>query len=470
MNSEHPAMKRRDNMKMNRNIGILMSMVLLVSLMACRTADNVSSAPTAPEEEISVSLEPDQPETPPVVVIEKSALSDGDKAWIKQNLNDFAFRSAPKVLTAEPESDSPNILYSPAGLYLALSMLGECADGDSEAEVLGFLQPVEQGIQSDMSKALMGNMIFQNENGRQVVENSIWLAEDCEIVPDVQALLEERYSADIMELDLSNPQAMDEWASGYMEGTLPERRDLGQDAVMVITNLISFKDNWIVPFNKDNTVTEDFTLPNGEIQKADYMCAYSEGGFIQMGTFAAASYPFKNGSRIHFILPEEGVTPEELLADSGTLSTAIDYSAGNQALVMPGCVSYKIPKTSFTSSMELTDAMKTLGMEAVFAGGLPAIVAPPDTVYMDEDGEEIADGGHPFVSGVFQDCYFEINEKGALAEARTEIVIAAESEAEEVEELPPLLELHLTRPFLFIITSPEGYVTFVGVVNNPAAE
>lgn len=223
---------------------------------------------------------------------------------------------------------------------------------------------------------------------------------------------------------------------------------------MVLVNLISFKDNWRVPFDASQTTQEEFTLADGTTHDADYMNAYAtDRVFIQTDTFAAADYAFSNGSAIHFILPEEGVSPETLLA----AGSAIDYSSDSTYKVFPGMVSYKIPKISFSSSMDLSETMQELGMASAFGGGFPSITPPPEYDYVR-------------VSAIYQDCFFAMDEQGTAAEARTEIHMAAESAAEEPEkEEPPLLELHLTRPFLFVITAPEGYMTFVGVVNTPTA-
>jgi len=430
-------------MMRKKNIfSFIMIAVLILAFTACR-----SRAPTHGEQ---ASTDDRSSDTTVAQTIEKQPLSDEENAWIVQNLNEFAFRSTPAVIAV---SENSNTLYSPAGLYIALSMLVECADGDTETEILDLLQPVEPGAQLDMGSLLNRNMVFQNKNGRQSVDNSIWLVDNCEIADNIRETLARVYGVEYFALDPQNPDDMADWAGERTLGDLPRRDDpLSDDIAMVIINLLSFKDSWQIPFDEGRTSQDVFTLTGGETCTADYMHAGAERPFIQSDTFAAAAYNFSSGAKIHFILPNEGVTPEDLLADSAVISSAINYNAAdNPYIVSPGRVSYKIPKISFTSSMDLTEAMQGLGMVSAFDGGFPSILSPSGPVAVD---------------AIYQDCYFAMDEKGAVAEAKTEIHMTS-SAAPPPEEQPLLLELHLTRPFLFVITSPEGYVTFVGVVNMP---
>ncbi len=80
--------------------------------------------------------------------------------------------------------------------------------------------------------------------------------------------------------------------------------------------------------------------------------------------YTAASCLFKEQGRMVFILPDEGISPEELLASSDELASA---------LASPGLpwqsqtIRFHVPKFSFTADLDLNKALQSLGIRSAFA-------------------------------------------------------------------------------------------------------
>lgn len=370
--------------------------------------------------------------------IESIELNVEQKNWLTKNINDFSFRSSPIVLSGEDVADK-NLLYSPTSLYLALSMLYECADMDSttKKEIEETLQPITKGIQADMCNALYQNLVHQNEMGNLNLENTILKKKGLDFPRELKTVVMDKYHGNITDITESDVQ----------------NYNLRDDTLFVIINAIIFEGKWVDPFEENEISTEAFILKNKEMLDWNFMNrTYKEHIFIKSKSFVASALTFENGYAIHFILPNEGISPIELINKPDALKLAIDYSETNSDRVNVGDVHFKIPKVKFESQMDLNDTMRKLGIASAYEGGFSRLDQP--------------NSNHTILTDVHQTASFELNEEGAKAKAVTQMEMAT-SDSLPVEETPELY-LYLTRPFLLEITSPEDYVLFTGVVNNPA--
>ena len=149
-----------------------------------------------------------------------------------------------------------------------------------------------------------------------------------------------------------------------------------------------------------------------------------------------------------FILPDEGVSVDDLLADSQTMEFILGRSEWeNQKYLI---VNFSLPKVDVSSQIKLNDGLRNLGITDVFDSS----IADFSPLMENADGIAISDSVHA--------ARVMIDEEGCVATAFTVMLDAGSA-------MPPTDEVDfaLDRPFIFVITSADGLPLFVGVVNNP---
>ena len=142
-----------------------------------------------------------------------------------------------------------------------------------------------------------------------------------------------------------------------------------------------------------------------------------------------------------FILPDEGVTTDELLA-SGSI-----FSVTNGEATGYGMVTFKIPKFAFDSSFDLVEPLRSLGMERAFD-------------MENADFSNMCDIPAA-ISSIKQDTHIAIDENGVVASAFTKIDYCGAGMPQENADMI------LTRPFIYIISN-NGMPLFVGVIADPS--
>lgn len=152
-----------------------------------------------------------------------------------------------------------------------------------------------------------------------------------------------------------------------------------------------------------------------------------------------------------FLLPDEGVSPEELL-DGGDgvdfLFTADKSQWDRQKFAL---VDQSIPKFDVADQFDLGDGLKALGVTDVY-----------DPVRADFTPMTADVDGPITLSMANHAARVVIDEEGCTAAAFT--VEAVGGDAIPDDEVDFVLD----RPFLFCITGDSGLPLFVGIVNNPA--
>ena len=183
------------------------------------------------------------------------------------------------------------------------------------------------------------------------------------------------------------------------------------------------------------------------MHRTDDCAAYCRGE-----NYTVAELGFRGGQSMRFLLPDEGTTLESLLADGSAVGGLMIYDMG---VMLPSAeIHWSVPKFDVDSSLELTDALKALGVTDVFdfnkADFSPLI-----------DKEKFDEG--VAVTQVQHAARVKIDEKGCEAAAFT--AITADATAAMPEELP-VVEMNLNRPFAFLITGVDGLPLFLGTVNT----
>ena len=161
--------------------------------------------------------------------------------------------------------------------------------------------------------------------------------------------------------------------------------------------------------------------------------------------FSAVDLWMKNGSRMWFILPDEGVTVNDVL-DNGTYMKMLLPGEWENCKYMK--VNLSVPKFDVTSTTDLSDGLKEMGAVNVFTEGTAEFT-------------KLTGDSSIYLTGANQSVRVQIDEEGV--KAATYIEFPGAGSAEPPEEI---IDFVLDRPFLFVITK-ENVPLFAGCVNHP---
>lgn len=486
---------------MKRFFCLLFGVGMLISLVGCGMEDTLQSGgesgkdtvrdPAAAqylaELAVKTAAYPELPEMPSEKELEE-AFSTIDyktmgaeayeqaqeKIWEEWDVRSEAYYSALKALrsegTAYPDaflaftqraagsilSGEENTVLSPANLYLALAMLSETTDGTSRAELLSLL-----GLSDTEQARQAGNYIWRNlygktASGETKMASALWLNENIPFAEETLDVLAEEYLASSYRAPMGKEKtdkAIAEWVNentGSLLSDAAENLKTDPETALMLLTTLYFSDEWSGGFSQEQTETGIFTTFDGSGKTVDFMCKTETASYTRGENYTVAQLSFKGGHALRFLLPDEGTPLSNLLADGAAVGGLLNCDLG--VCQQRGKINWRVPKFDVGSELELSDALKALGVEEVFdaeqADFSPLV-------------EEAFDGALS-VSQVRHAARVSVDEKGCEAAAFT--AVAVDTNAPEPEELQTI-EMELDRPFAFLITGVDGLPLFLGTVN-----
>lgn len=368
------------------------------------------------------------------------------------NLGQFAFRSAAQVFAQEDPQD--NLAYSPLSLFYALALAAEGAQGQTQAEMLQALHMPDMDLVGRESAKLFKHLYTDNEMGKLLLANSLWLQENVEFNPyflDKAAQDYYAYSFMVNFSDQETPGKMSHWISEHTGGKLgrnPQELLPGRSHMLSIINTVYFYDQWSTEFNPALTNEDSFTLNNGREVTVPFMHKTSADYYVETPDYLVTSLQFKNDQHMLLILPRGGLSPQDILGDPLLLAQAMT-ALGDPQQVQYGKINLALPKFNFISELDLEDSLNRLGIVQAFTDSADFTGIANDPMW---------------ISSVQQNLSIAIDEMGCEATAFTKIDFVRGG-------LPPgSIDFLLDRPFVFAITGGAGDAPlFIGAVNNPAA-
>lgn len=371
------------------------------------------------------------------------------------SLSSFSYRTASAILGASNAEgglsgakDGANSAYSPISLYYALAFATQGAAGTTAQQMDAVLGAPDAAAVPGQS----GNLFRQLASDPDVtvdLANSIWLSKDYAFEQGFVDVATQQFYATPFSVEFGTAEADDAmagWINEHTNGTIDPQVKTEASQMASIVNTVYFKGSWLDTFDASNTSAETFHAADGDVS-ADFMKQRIERtGYLDADRYARASLSFRGGAQMTFVLPAEGVGPQDILADAALLEEAFGSGEGEAANV-----TFTVPKGGFDSSFDLIPALESLGMKAAFG---------------DEADFSNLSATPAYISSVKQESHIAWDEEGAEASAYTSIGMSATSSMpEELEEV----EFTLDRPFLFEIRSSQGVPLFIGLCGNPSA-
>ena len=461
-------------MRLKKFIAAGLAAVLALSMNAC--APSVESRPAAEEETSSAAYSLAAPVYPEMAQYpdesaywKKDGSFDDDgfskvyDAWwedkrVRNNLQIPDPDGMQRFLRASmgamlAQSDGQNLVYSPLNVYMALSMLCECTDGNSHTQILKLLGQNDLASVRAQASALWNASYCADGAVTSVLASSLWLRDGTDYVQSTLDMLAKTYYASTFSGEMGSDaynKALQDWLNEQTGGLLEEQASgvsFDPDTILALATTIYYRAKWSEEFSESRTSEGTFHTETGDLT-CDFMHRSDSDTYYWGEQFGAIELPLRESGCMKLLLPDEGVSPEELLQDEEAIRFLLGSEEWENSKFL--IVNLALPKFDVSSNLDLNASLQALGVTDVFS---PAD-ADFSSVIQDADGVYLSRADHA--------ARVAIDEEGVTAAAYTVMLEAGAAE-------PPDEEINFTldRPFVFVITASSGLPLFVGIVNTP---
>lgn len=352
-------------------------------------------------------------------------------------------------------ADGQNRIYSPANVYIALSMLAEITDGESREQLLTLLGAEDvETLRGYVSELWEGNS-RDDEISTILPAASLWTDKSLSLQKDTVKTLSESYHANTYQGKMGSDgfnREFQQWLNDGTGGLLEHqvsRQGFTEDTLLALASTLYFKNRWTEEFSGSKTVEETFRAKTEDIP-CDFMHQSRPMNFYRGEYFTAVALDFMDGCTMWLLLPDEDSSVEALVQEESGLTNLVIHPSDWED-TQYATVNLSVPKFDVTSELELSDLLRELGVTDIFAAETADFSA-----IMDPDADAP-------ISEITHAARVLIDEKGCEAAAFTAMMRCG-------AVMPPSEEVDFVadRPFVFVITGSGDLPLFTGVVNRPA--
>ena len=386
--------------------------------------------------------------------IEAQCLTDGITAQTIDTRTDLTDDSSAVMDFAaallRQTAGKEGVLLSPVSLLYALGMTANGASGETLAQ----LEQVTGMDRDTLNDYLYTYRMSLPENTKKCklsLADSLWVRDGFRMEDGFLDACVNYYDAEVYRsaFDETMVSDLNHWVDSRTDGMIDKLLEEapGSMTMLYLVNVVCFDARWQEPYEKSQ-IQEGaaFTAADGTRQTADLL--WSEESIYLSDDDTTGFMKYYDGGRYAFVglLPQEGVSLADYIAGltGGKLHALLN---GHQY----GRVEAAIPRFTAVSSLELSDALKAMGVTDAFD------VAKADLRTM---------GGAPndqlHIGSVLQKTYLELDENGTKAAAVTAIEATAGA-----AEPPEVHRVVLDRPFVYMIVDTHANLPlFLGTVTT----
>ena len=345
-----------------------------------------------------------------------------------------------------------NTLVSPASAFLALGMTANGASGDTRAAFLKVLG--KDGMTVDglnrAYKAYADLLTEKKGSTTLTLSNAIWFDKNFSAKLDFLQTNANYFGAAAQKLDFDDQSSVGKingWVKKSTNGKIDRMIDsIDPNTVMFLMNAVYFNGKWQYPFDADTKPQDGSFYPeSGGKVTASYMQVNAQLNYAQTDSERSVLLPYDDGRfAMLLILPKKGVTLGNYI-NGLTPKSIADMSARMQKT----SVELTLPRFKVTSSNNLTDALKAMGL----ALGFDANKA--DFSQMSIDKQDL------YIKSVIQKTFLKVDEQGTEAAAVTSVQMSAKA----FFETQPVV---FDRPFVYAILDTKTKLPlFLGTLAIP---
>ena len=363
------------------------------------------------------------------------------------------------LTTLVAEAPEENVIAAPANLFLSLSMLAECAGGQTRQQILDVLGKENIQTLRELSHSFWLANYRDDGTATSHLANSVWLNRGFSVNPEVLDTLKNLYYASAFEGEMGSEtydEMLRRWLNEETGNLLAESvKNLGFEntELLSLISTIYYEGKWTTAFDPARTTAGVFHGTKGDSEALFLHSNNSESCYFGE-SFTALALPLGDGDTMWLLLPDEGTDAKSLAADEEALSlltAAGDWAALHEKWKGKrtySTVHLALPKYDLTMEKDLADALKSLGITDAFSPENADFTGFVDTEQ------------NVYVSKVQNNLRVTVDEEGVSAASLIKVALdgAAMPEGD--------VYMTLDRPFLYGITSDTGALLFAGVVEQ----
>jgi len=390
-------------------------------------------------------------EAPSSKLDDAEATTRGIKTLVNAN-NQFAF----DLYSEFKKNKNENIFFSPYSIFIALTMTYEGAKGKTAEEMEKVLHiPTDKNLRRISLAKIINEINNPNKKYKLLTANALWPKINVKLLKEYQNTIKKYYGGKVTPLDYAkNPegsrQIINSWVEDKTEGKIKDLIPPGflePSTVLVLTNAIYFKGNWVVQFDPKETKEEDFKTSNGEIVKVPMMRLLETDekfNYAETEDFQILELPY-DGKDLSMLI----ILPKENKLEKIENELSAKKLSEWKSMLKKQKVNIYLPKFKLKTKYFLADTLKKMGMSTAFDS--------------DADFSGINGKGGIWIDEVIHQAFVEVNEEGTEAAAATGVMMV-----EGISSLSPVFRAD--HPFIFLIQERKtGNILFIGKVANPTA-
>jgi len=384
--------------------------------------------------------------------------------------NEFAFD-----LYGQLSQRPGNLVFSPYSAANALDMVflgAKGATADEMARVLYLNELGSADLSSSLIQEAQSRRLFQPAyipasqmpaaplDGFQFEDaDALWGQKGEPFKPGYLASVKSGFDGDLFPVDFYNATQtagrINGWVSEKTHGHITDLispRAITSQTRLVLTDAVYFKAGWADDFSEAASKPGVFHVASGHDVTVRMMNKVGQYRMTRGDGMEMLEIPYRHGqASLLVILPDDpnGLAAVESEVVSGKVGDWLDYE-------QEFFVTMSIPAFKTESDVDLSTALKTLGMTRAFIANQANLSLIAN------------DQAHPlYVGDVVQKAAIDVHEKGTEAAAATAVLMPL------AVGLGPTLEsvnFVADHPFIYIIrANGSGDILFMGRVDNPAA-
>ncbi len=353
-----------------------------------------------------------------------------------------------------------NLVLSPDSVAAALAMTGMGGVGRTAGEIaqtLHLKRPAALAAVGDLQRAIVAGQaaaaVGDPEPPTLEIANGLFLQQGLPFEPAFLSGALQRFGAPPETVDFAGDptgalDAINSWVSERTKGLVPRILDsLPEEMALALANAVYLDADWEHPFKKGKTRPGVFHEAAGEAT-VDFMHQTESLRYGAGPGYRAVALPYRSSTlSLLVVLPVQQRlgTLQHRLDGSSLARIARDLSARP--------VNLSLPRFHLNTDVELTGALKKLGMPTAFseAANFSRITTAADLK----------------IAFVKHAADFTVDEAGTVAAAATVVGVTVKSAPRPLRDA---VTFNANRPFLFFLRDDQtGAVLFAGRLTDPAS-